>query len=114
MTYEEKLVDHAEKVCDKFYVSELAVAFVSVIFMTIWVFTFNKWFGCISFFGYAVCIIIEVTESKYRKHVNNYIDKRLEILNESLYKAIDGISCSDLKRELKLFKEEYGFLEDNE
>lgn len=112
MTYEEQILNNAERKCDKLYIMELVSAAAALIIMLLYVLSKQYEILFISATCFIICAIFEVTiifiDSKARKLVN----RRLAKLNESLLKTIENFPKTKLSEELNEFEKEYGFLED--
>lgn len=112
MTYEEQILNDAERKCDKLYITELASAAAALIIMLLYVFSKQYEILFISAICFIICAILEVIiliiDSRARKHVN----RRLAKINESLLKTIENFPKTRLLEELKEFKKNYGFLEE--
>lgn len=112
MTYEEQILNDAERKCDKLYITELVSAAAALIIMLLYVFLKQYEILFISAICFIISAIIEVIiffiDRKSRKHV----ERRLTKINESLLKTIENFPKTKLSEELNEFKKEYGFLEE--
>ena len=112
MTYEEQILRNAEIKCNKLYVAELLIMFLSLMIMLLYVFSEKYEILYISSTGFIISAILEAIAFFVERKAKKHTDRRLAVINSSLLNAIEHFPQTELSKELDEFEKEYGFLEE--